>query len=166
MEFFLIFVITSHFSFASRQVFDYGVPFDTANCSLSSSLLSEISEYKSIAKAIYREITEGSSRNETYMELAQFVETFGARLSGSTSLENSLAYMEEKLQSLGLENVHSEQASVYKLERYSSISVSERRLFKRRTSLKFGFTARICAWCSLYEVCFLFNKKGIPLTVI
>lgn len=48
----------------------------------------------------------------TYKELAKFVDTFGARTSGTENLENSIDYALDLMKQYGLENVHGEEVQV------------------------------------------------------
>lgn len=49
--------------------------------------------------------------------LAEFIDKFGSRMTGSQSLENAIDYMVDKLAEVGLENVHTENATVPHWER-------------------------------------------------
>lgn len=44
--------------------------------------------------------------------MAQFVDTFGARVSGTDNLENAIDYVLAKMDEVGLENVHGEKVLV------------------------------------------------------
>lgn len=52
-----------------------------------------------------------------YFSLSEMVDKFGGRLSGSRNLENAIDYMLETLTAAGLDNVHTENASVPHWER-------------------------------------------------
>lgn len=61
-----------------------------------------------------------------YFSLADFVDKFGPRMSGSESLENAIDYMLDELKRVGLENVHTENASVPHWTRgFESASLTE-----------------------------------------
>jgi len=92
-------------------------PFDTSKCSLHPKLTAEIKTYQSTADAIYNEATRLSLKGETYKELEMFVDTFGPRPSGSTALDRSLTYLEQKLRNIGLNKVHSEPVAIPAVKR-------------------------------------------------
>ncbi|XP_049520785.1 LOW QUALITY PROTEIN: carboxypeptidase Q-like [Dermacentor silvarum] len=62
-------------------------------------------------------VVHGDEQNVTYEELATFVDTFGARPSGSKSLEDSIDYMLDVLRMHGLDSVHAEKAGVINWQR-------------------------------------------------
>ncbi|KAG5895325.1 hypothetical protein JTB14_000597 [Gonioctena quinquepunctata] len=98
-------VITS----ASSDVTDNEVPDD---CGLSGDLVSEIESYGPTVNRIIHALTKGKYKGGTYKELADFVDKFGARLSGTQNLEDSIDYMLDLMKEKGLENVHGENVSV------------------------------------------------------
>lgn len=52
-----------------------------------------------------------------FYSLAELTDKFGSRMSGSQNLENAIDYMVDKLTEIGLENVHTENATVPHWER-------------------------------------------------
>ncbi|CAG9562976.1 unnamed protein product [Danaus chrysippus] len=56
-------------------------------------LAEEIASYESVVKEIINYVTNGPFKGKTYDELSKFVDTFGARPSGSQVLEDSIDYM-------------------------------------------------------------------------
>ena len=72
----------------------------------------EVREYSSVAQKIIDYSLNGKGQNESYNRLAEFVDRFGSRISGSQNLENSLDYILAKLKEEGLENVHGEEVNV------------------------------------------------------
>lgn len=84
---------------------------------LPPGLVREIRKYAPIVNQIIDAVVYGAEQNVTYDELAKFVDTFGARPSGSQSLENSIDYMFELLRDQGLDFVHLENASVINWQR-------------------------------------------------
>lgn len=89
----------------------------TGNCALPSKLLNEIKSYQPIVDKIAKEILNGSYTGDTWNSLSEFVDRFGPRFSGSKSLENSIDYMVDKLKEVGLENVHTENATIPRWQR-------------------------------------------------
>lgn len=79
---------------------------------LPERLVKEIRSYAPVVNKIIDTVLRGAEQNVTYDELAKFVDTFGARPSGSQVLENSIDYMFEKLRKEGLDFVHTENATV------------------------------------------------------
>jgi len=61
-------------------------------------------------------ILNGSERHSTYNELALFCDTFGPRMSGSTSLNNAINYMMNKMKSDNNLVVYGEKAMIPKWE--------------------------------------------------
>lgn len=51
-------------------------------------------------------------KTNSFYSLAELTDKFGSRLSGSQSIENATDYMVEKLAEVGLENVHTENATL------------------------------------------------------
>ncbi|XP_065280112.2 carboxypeptidase Q-like [Dermacentor albipictus] len=84
---------------------------------LPPRLVREIRKYKPIVDKIIDTVVYGDEQNVTYEELAKFVDTFGARPSGSKSLEDSIDYMFDMLRGQGLDFVHTENASVVNWQR-------------------------------------------------
>ncbi|KAK8754961.1 hypothetical protein V5799_002332 [Amblyomma americanum] len=84
---------------------------------LPSGLVREIRNYAPVVHQIIDTVVYGAEQNVTYDELAKFVDTFGARPSGSQSLENSIDYMFELLRRRGLDFVHLENVSVVNWQR-------------------------------------------------
>ncbi|OWR42016.1 putative Transferrin receptor [Danaus plexippus plexippus] len=56
-------------------------------------LAEEIASYESVVKNIINYVVNGPFKGKTYDELSKFVDTFGARPSGSQILEDSIDYM-------------------------------------------------------------------------
>lgn len=88
-----------------------------SNTLLPPRLVREIRQYKPIVDKIIDTVVYGDEQNVTYEELAKFVDTFGARPSGSKSLEDSIDYMFDMLRGQGLDFVHTENASVINWQR-------------------------------------------------
>ncbi|KAK7116317.1 carboxypeptidase Q-like [Littorina saxatilis] len=74
--------------------------------------LAEIARVKSTTDHIIDFTVNGKGQNQTYKRLAEFVDKFGSRLTGSQNLENAIDYMLNTLRSDGLENVHGEPVTV------------------------------------------------------
>ncbi|KAL1505337.1 hypothetical protein ABEB36_004926 [Hypothenemus hampei] len=83
-----------------------------SECNLPTNLIKEIQSYEEIATNIINSLTTGKYKGGTYNELAKFVDTFGARVSGTENLENAIDYALALMKQYGLENVHGEEALV------------------------------------------------------
>ncbi|CAG7721426.1 unnamed protein product [Allacma fusca] len=82
------------------------------NCNLHPLLKVEIASYRPDVERIVREVLEGESKGRAYKELGKFVDLFGARVSGSKALEDSIDYMLDQMKQNGLQNVHGEEVIV------------------------------------------------------
>uniref|UniRef100_A0A182NQN4 Carboxypeptidase Q n=1 Tax=Anopheles dirus TaxID=7168 RepID=A0A182NQN4_9DIPT len=82
------------------------------SCDLPDSLLKEIHGYQPIVNKIVNKIVNGEFAGRTWDSLAELVDTFGARVAGSDQLEKAIDYVVTKMQADGLENVHTENATV------------------------------------------------------
>lgn len=87
-------------------------------CHLPNSLIEEIDSYAPIVKSIIYEATRGSFKGNTWQDLANFVDKFGPRFSGTQTLEDAIDYVLNKSTSLGLDNVHGESAIIPRWVRY------------------------------------------------
>lgn len=87
------------------------------NCALSPNLLNEIQSYQPTVIKIAEEILNGNYNGDTWNSLSEFIDKFGPRFSGSKSLESSIDYMVNKLKEVGLENVHTENATIPRWQR-------------------------------------------------
>lgn len=83
-----------------------------ASCNLSPKLLEEIHSYGPLVQTIINETLSGSFKGTTWYELANFVDTFGPRFTGTKTLEKAIDYVLNKSIEFGLENVHGEPVSV------------------------------------------------------
>ncbi|XP_032667284.1 carboxypeptidase Q-like isoform X2 [Odontomachus brunneus] len=81
-------------------------------CQLPSALIEEIDSYSGIVQRIIYKTMQGSFKGTTWQDLAQFVDKFGPRFTGTQALEDSIDYVLNNSISLGLENVHGETATV------------------------------------------------------
>ncbi|XP_055546818.1 carboxypeptidase Q-like [Wyeomyia smithii] len=82
------------------------------SCNLPDDLRQEIKGYQSIVNKIIGRIVDGEFAGQTWNSLAELVDTFGARLSGSEQLEKAIDYVVDQMQHDQLENVHTENATV------------------------------------------------------
>lgn len=78
------------------------------SCELSDDLKAEIHSYQPIVNKIIKSAVSGPHKSKTYKELADFVDKFGYRISGSENLEHAIDYMLNKSISYKLDNVHGE----------------------------------------------------------
>ncbi|KAJ8932974.1 hypothetical protein NQ314_014305 [Rhamnusium bicolor] len=81
-------------------------------CNLSQELIDEIRSYQTVVDKIIDATTNGQFKGATFKELATFVDKFGARLSGTRSLEDSIDYLLDLMKSYGVQNVHGEDVQV------------------------------------------------------
>lgn len=72
----------------------------------------DIHWHKDVANEIIKLAVYGAAKGQTYTRLAELVDTFGPRMSGSHNLEDAIDYMLVRLKEDGLENVHAESAMV------------------------------------------------------
>ncbi|XP_030764612.1 carboxypeptidase Q-like [Sitophilus oryzae] len=82
------------------------------SCNLSQELLDEIHSYEDTANKIINSLINGKYKGGTYKELAQFVDKFGARVSGTENLENAIDYALNLMTENDLENVHGEDVDI------------------------------------------------------
>lgn len=92
------------------------VPEDT--CQLPKALIEEIDSYAPVVQRIINEAMHGSFKGTTWQDLADFVDKFGPRFTGTQVLEDSIDYVLNKSTSLGLENVHGDEVTVPRWVRY------------------------------------------------
>ncbi|XP_025163526.1 carboxypeptidase Q [Harpegnathos saltator] len=81
-------------------------------CHLPRALIEEIDSYAPIVQRIINETMRGSFKGTTWRDLAEFVDKFGPRFTGTQVLEDSIDYVLNKSISLSLENVHGEVVTV------------------------------------------------------
>lgn len=82
------------------------------SCNLEPSLVEEIHSYGPIVNKIIDSVTKGEHKGNTYRELVDFVDKFGARQAGTQNLENSIDYLLEKFSKIGFNNVHGENVTI------------------------------------------------------
>ncbi|XP_037514425.1 carboxypeptidase Q [Rhipicephalus sanguineus] len=111
---FLCGLIVFHAAVTTRSEDQYACDSDTL---LPRRVVREIRSYEPTVDKIIDTVVYGDEQNVTYDELAKFVDTFGARPSGSKSLEDSIDYMFDMLRGQGLDFVHTENASVVNWQR-------------------------------------------------
>lgn len=82
------------------------------DCNLPEELVKKIQSYQPIADQIIELIVRGEFKGRTYDELATFVDLYPIRQSGFENLENSIDYMMNRMEELGMQNVRGEQVLV------------------------------------------------------
>lgn len=87
-------------------------PANKDECALSPDLVEEIRGYQETVDSIIEYIVNGDYKGRTYNILAELVDTFGPRMTGSGQLEAAIDWMLEKSHEEGLKNVHTEDVSV------------------------------------------------------
>ncbi|KAJ8726846.1 hypothetical protein PYW08_015243 [Mythimna loreyi] len=90
--------------------------FDCKNCDLGS-LVEEIASYEDRVQKIIDYVLSGPFKGKTHDELAKFVDTFGARPSGTFDLEKSIDYMIDLTRKEGLNDIVTEELEVPRWER-------------------------------------------------
>lgn len=96
----------------------YNIEDKQDTCHLPRSLIEEIDSYAPTVERIINETMEGSYKGITWQDLADFVDKFGPRFTGTKTLEDSIDYVLNKSIHCGLENVHGEVAIVPHWVRY------------------------------------------------
>lgn len=81
-------------------------------CLLPSNLTDEIASYQWLVDNVSSLVLNGPLKGVAYRQLATFVDNFGPRFTGSEALENSIDYLVDFLNQSGLDNVHTENATV------------------------------------------------------
>ncbi|CAG7785137.1 unnamed protein product [Allacma fusca] len=81
-------------------------------CTGNEDISREVRAYQSTVDTIVRLATEGAFKGKTFHDVAEYVDTFGHRITGSESLEKSIDYIEEILRQNGATNVQSEEVGV------------------------------------------------------
>lgn len=89
---------------------------ETNTCDLGA-LAEEIAGYESVVKRIVDYVVEGAFKSQTYNQLANFVDKFGARPSGSEALEQSIDYMINLSLSENIDDIITEHVQVPRWER-------------------------------------------------
>ncbi|XP_061706561.1 carboxypeptidase Q-like isoform X1 [Cydia pomonella] len=78
----------------------------------NSAIAAEIGSYDSVVQDIVDYVRTGPFKGKTYEELAKFVDTFGARPSGSEVLEKSIDYMIDLARKEDLNDITTEEVEV------------------------------------------------------
>ncbi|XP_026491236.1 carboxypeptidase Q-like isoform X1 [Vanessa tameamea] len=79
---------------------------------LGDTLIKEIASYKNVKNEIFKYVLDGDFKHKTYDELAKFVDTFGARPSGSQVLEDSIDHMIQLTREEELNDIVTEELEV------------------------------------------------------
>ncbi|XP_029661670.1 carboxypeptidase Q-like [Formica exsecta] len=109
-------------------------------CDLPNTLIEEIDSYAPIVQGIIYEATQGSFKGNTWQDLANFVDKFGPRFSGTQTLEDAIDYVLNKSTSLGLDNVHGEPATVPRWVRGSESATLLQPRIKNLALLGLGYS--------------------------
>ncbi|KAL6054335.1 Carboxypeptidase Q [Balamuthia mandrillaris] len=91
--------------------------FASAPSSNLKRLLSQVQDHQADANRLISQVTRGAAKHQAYNRLAEFTDTFGNRLCGSSRLERSIDYLLAVMRAEGLENVHGEEVTVPRWER-------------------------------------------------
>ncbi|CAK1551627.1 unnamed protein product [Leptosia nina] len=85
---------------------------DKCRALLGDALIKEIASYENARDEIFKYVLEGDFKSKTYDELEKFVDKFGARMSGSQVLEDSIDYMIQLTQEEDLNDITTEELEV------------------------------------------------------
>ncbi|XP_053600338.1 carboxypeptidase Q-like [Plodia interpunctella] len=108
--FLFILIFTICFDVLNAKVISNHNVSDT--CNLDNKLIEEIASYKNVTEFIMNEIISKGLGQEMYKEYTDFIDKFGARVSGSENLEKSIDYMINLTISHGLTDVTTEEVDV------------------------------------------------------
>lgn len=87
------------------------------NCSLSPELIEEIHSYQDVVNQIINYVVDGEYKGQAYDTLAELVDNYGPRLTGSGMLEAAIDFMLDSSRTEGLDNVRTEDVVVPHWER-------------------------------------------------
>jgi carboxypeptidase Q len=112
--FLVLFLSAAFCDIADNAIEHYAIQSETGEtvCKLPDNLKAEIASYQGIVNRIAKEITEGKFKDKTFDALAELTDTFGPRMTCTPALENAIDYVVENMKKAGLENIHTENASV------------------------------------------------------
>lgn len=82
------------------------------SCNLPDNLVKEIAGYQPTVNKIINEILNGKFKGKTWESLAELTDNFGPRMSCTESLEKATDFVVASMKKNGLENVHTENATV------------------------------------------------------
>ncbi|XP_026749511.2 carboxypeptidase Q-like [Galleria mellonella] len=86
--------------------------YDDIECNLKPELIKEIASYKNVTRTIMDEIISNGYGRTMYKQYSDFIDTFGARPSGSITLEKSIDHMINLTIENGLNDVTTEEVEV------------------------------------------------------
>lgn len=81
-------------------------------CHLPDNLIKEIAGYQDVVNKIIDQVTNGPFKGKTWDSLAELTDTFGPRMSCTDNLEKAIDFAVETMNKNGLENVHTEEATI------------------------------------------------------
>lgn len=92
----------------------YIYPTKALNCEnlVSKQLQDEIKGYQGVADKIISAVNSEAFKGRTYKNLAAFVDQFGARFTGSDTLEKSIDWAIQKFKDDKLDNVQADNVTV------------------------------------------------------
>ncbi|CAH2979585.1 unnamed protein product [Chilo suppressalis] len=109
-------ILSLSFAFFATTLFVSAnvIPKNSEECRtlLGDHLIEEIAGYSKIRDVILNYVLEGDFTSKTYDELAKFVDKFGARPSGTDTLEQSIDYMIQLTHDEGFEDITTEELEV------------------------------------------------------
>ncbi|XP_059060269.1 carboxypeptidase Q-like [Achroia grisella] len=104
-----IFVLTIHSLTNAKYIVNR---YDDIKCNLDTKLINEIASYKNVTRMIMDEIIANGHGHNMYQQYSNFIDTFGARPSGSDILEKSIDHMINLTIQNGLPTVQTEEVEV------------------------------------------------------
>ncbi|CAG7822930.1 unnamed protein product [Allacma fusca] len=81
-------------------------------CIGKEAISAEVRSYQSTVDTIVQLATQGAFKGKTFEDVAEFVDRFGHRITGSESLESSIDYLENLLRQNGAANIQAEDVEV------------------------------------------------------
>ncbi|XP_069172144.1 LOW QUALITY PROTEIN: carboxypeptidase Q [Procambarus clarkii] len=105
-------VIVSEHTPATDSVLREETTASPAACNLPPALVAEIQGYKEDVNKIIDYVVNGDYKGRAYATLAELVDTYGPRMTGSGQLEAAIDWIIEQSEAAGLENTHTEDVAV------------------------------------------------------
>lgn len=103
--FYAILILTS-------PIFGEIIDNEVEKCNLPDKLKEEIASYAPLVNKISNSILNGKFKGSSYRKLAEFIDRFGSRQTGTSNLEDAIDYMLKRSNEENLENVHGEKVMV------------------------------------------------------
>ncbi|KAL4237557.1 hypothetical protein ACF0H5_002271 [Mactra antiquata] len=98
----------------------------------------DVRRQKNVTDQLIQLAVNGSAKGQLYNRLADFVDRYGSRISGSQNLENSIEYIKLKMKEDKLENVYGDIVEVPHWERGEESAYMMKPRYKKLTMLGLG----------------------------